>query len=58
MMAREIGRAKEGLDSLGVIRDPNHEIIDANLSDGRPRSHAGSPLGSLMPDFRNTTAYL
>ncbi len=31
IMAREIGRVKEGLDPLGLIRDPNHEIIDTNL---------------------------
>jgi 5,5'-dehydrodivanillate O-demethylase oxygenase subunit len=31
MLRREIERVQQGLDPLGVIRDPNHEMIDTKL---------------------------
>ncbi len=31
IMAREIEKVKKGLDPLGVVRDPNHAMIDTNL---------------------------
>jgi len=31
MLKREIGRVQQGLDPRGVIRDPNHEMIDTGL---------------------------
>ncbi|HEY3115656.1 MAG TPA: Rieske 2Fe-2S domain-containing protein [Chloroflexota bacterium] len=33
MLQREILRVQEGADPLGVIRDPDHPIIDTNLDD-------------------------
>ena len=33
MLKAEIARVQSGLDPRGVIRDPNHEIIDTNLED-------------------------
>jgi len=31
LMFENIGRVQRGLDPLGVIRDPDHEMIDTNL---------------------------
>jgi hypothetical protein len=31
MVKREIARVQQGLDPLGVIRDPDHPIIDTNV---------------------------
>jgi hypothetical protein len=31
MLKREIDKAQRGLDPLGVVRDPEHAIIDTNL---------------------------
>jgi 5,5'-dehydrodivanillate O-demethylase len=31
ILGREMAKVQQGLDPLGVIRDPNHEIIDTNL---------------------------
>jgi 5,5'-dehydrodivanillate O-demethylase len=31
MLAREIMRVQEGMDPLGVIRDPNHPVIETSL---------------------------
>ena len=31
MLEREIRRVQEGLDPLGVIRDPNHPMIETSL---------------------------
>ena len=31
MLRREIERVQQGLDPLGVIRDPDHEMIDTGL---------------------------
>jgi 5,5'-dehydrodivanillate O-demethylase oxygenase subunit len=31
MLAREISRVQEGLDPLGVIRDPNHPMIETSM---------------------------
>jgi 5,5'-dehydrodivanillate O-demethylase len=33
MLKEEIAKMQRGLDPRGVIRDPNHEIIDTNLED-------------------------
>jgi 5,5'-dehydrodivanillate O-demethylase len=33
MMRREIDKVKQGLDPLGVIRDPNHAMIDSKLAE-------------------------
>lgn len=33
MMRREIGKMKQGLDPLGVMRDPNHAMIDSELAE-------------------------
>lgn len=32
MMRREIDRMQQGLDPMGVIRDPDHPVIDTNLT--------------------------
>ena len=32
MLKREIERVQQGLDPVGVIRDPAHEMIDTKLS--------------------------
>ena len=31
MLAREISRVQEGLDPLGLVRDPNHPMIETSL---------------------------
>ena len=31
LMFQEIEKVQGGLDPLGVVRDPNHPIIDTNL---------------------------
>lgn len=31
MLAREIGRVQEGLDPLGLVRDPDHPMIETSL---------------------------
>jgi hypothetical protein len=32
VLKEQIGRVQQGLDPLGVIRDPDHEMIDTNLT--------------------------
>ncbi len=48
MLSREIERVQQGHDPLGVMRDPDHEMIDTGLLRsvreyfGRDRSHGGA----------------
>ncbi len=37
LMFQEIEKVRQGLDPMGVIRDPNHPIIDTNLDNERGR---------------------
>jgi 5,5'-dehydrodivanillate O-demethylase len=37
LMFQEIEKVKQGLDPMGVIRDPSHPIIDTNLENERGR---------------------
>ncbi|HEX3245891.1 MAG TPA: Rieske 2Fe-2S domain-containing protein [Chloroflexota bacterium] len=47
VMFENMDKVKRGEDPLGVIRDPNHEMIDTNLVDGLfgadGRNRAGAP---------------
>jgi 5,5'-dehydrodivanillate O-demethylase len=31
MMEREIAKVEQGVDPIGVVRDPDHAVIDTNL---------------------------
>ncbi|HZT09122.1 MAG TPA: Rieske 2Fe-2S domain-containing protein [Chloroflexota bacterium] len=33
MLFREIERVRQGLDPMGVVRDPNHDVIETNLDE-------------------------
>jgi len=48
MMRREIEKVRKGLDPLGLIRDPNHGMIDTNLKESlelaRKRGGGGGKL--------------
>ncbi|MEE8517790.1 MAG: Rieske 2Fe-2S domain-containing protein [Dehalococcoidia bacterium] len=44
-LSENIERVEQGLDPLGVIRDPDHPIIDTNLSAGLELERDGRPTG-------------
>jgi 5,5'-dehydrodivanillate O-demethylase len=44
IMKREMARVQQGLDPKGVIRDPNHEMIDTNVMESiKQMSRSRSP---------------
>jgi hypothetical protein len=46
MLAENIEKVRHGQDPLGVIRDPDHDIIDTNLEGTfRPPSSVPSSAG-------------
>jgi 5,5'-dehydrodivanillate O-demethylase len=49
MLMREIAKVQQGEDPMGVIRDPNHEVIETNLDESL--EHMG-----LMPPGRREFA--
>jgi 5,5'-dehydrodivanillate O-demethylase len=49
MFFREMEKVERGEDPLGVVRDPNHEIIDTNLQ------HT-LEFGGSVPTFATTAA--
>ncbi|MPZ14012.1 MAG: Rieske 2Fe-2S domain-containing protein [Chloroflexi bacterium] len=52
IMVREIDRVHQGTDPLGVVRDPNHPMIDTHLSESleelMERGYAGT--AELLPE--------
>jgi 5,5'-dehydrodivanillate O-demethylase len=49
MLRREIEAVERGLDPLGVIRDPEHAMIDTNLM-GPGQASRGTPEGRRESD--------
>ncbi len=58
LMFQEIEKVQRGLDPLGVIRDPNHAIIDTNLENerGRLAGIATETVDWRAPGLENVTA--
>jgi hypothetical protein len=57
LMFQEIEKVQRGDDPLGVIRDPNHPIIDTNLENekGRPSGMATQTVEWRAPGMENAT---
>jgi hypothetical protein len=57
-MFQEIEKVQQGLDPMGVIRDPNHPIIDTNLANehGRLSGIATETVNWRAPGLENATA--
>jgi hypothetical protein len=48
MMRRELAKVEQGLDPMGVIRDPDHAMIDTNLeADAVAHIRAGVVVGGV-----------
>ena len=43
LMLQEIEKVRQGLDPMGVMRDPDHAIVDTNLANENGRLAACSP---------------
>ena len=56
VVQREIARVAEGLDPMGVVRDPNPPVIDthlaASIAEMKERGQAG--VVELLPEFAGT----
>jgi 5,5'-dehydrodivanillate O-demethylase len=57
LMFQEIEKVKQGQDPIGVVRDPNHPIIDTNLENenGRPAGMATQTVDWRAPGMENAT---
>jgi hypothetical protein len=57
LMFQEIEKVKQGQDPMGVVRDPNHPIIDTNLENenGRPAGMATQTVDWRAPGMENAT---
>ena len=58
LMVQEIEKVQRGDDPLGVIRDPNHAIIDTNFENenGRPAGMATETVEWRAPGMENASA--
>jgi hypothetical protein len=58
LMFREIEKVRQGLDPMGVMRDPNHPIVDTNLENekGRLSGVATQTVDWRAPGMENVPA--